>query len=111
MAMRSIGFLAVLLLAGCGQTAAPTPAAEIESAVNNDLNITGADDDRADRLDEKAGELDQAADATGGPAAGALRNEARADLAAADAARAQGAADGTRAEDRDERRDGLLNSN
>lgn len=101
---------ALLLSGGCAQPAAVNTQDAIGNAVDDDLNIVGADDDRADHLDEKAAELLDQANASSGNAAHALRNEAAADMASAAAIRQQGQSAGDNAEDSDEAKAGLLNS-
>jgi hypothetical protein len=101
---------ALLLSGGCAQPAAVNTQDVIENAVDDDLNIVDADDDRADHLDEKAAELLDQANTSGGSIAGALRNEAAADMMSAAQIRQQGQSAGDNAEELDEANAGLLNS-
>ena len=101
---------ALLLSSGCAQPAVVNTQGAIENAVDDDLKMVDADDDRADHLDEKAAELLDQAKTTNGSMSNALRNEAAADMASAEDIRHQGQSTGDNAEDSDETRAGLLNS-
>lgn len=52
-----LAFTAMLLGPGCTQPAPVNTQDAIANAVDDDLHVVDADDDRADHLDEKAAEL------------------------------------------------------
>ena len=111
MALRLV-FPALLVLAGCSAHAPANESADavVANATENYEDTVRDADDRADRLDELSGELDQAANQVGGTAGRNLRNESATDQADAAAIRARGQRDGEQDEDAIENRAGLLNS-
>lgn len=107
--LAAVTLATLLPLAGCARPDTANQQAEIDNAMDADAAATEAADDRAQHLDRQAGALLDAANATRGAAATALRNEAGADLSDAAAIRQQGQASGAAVEERMERADGLLN--
>jgi len=97
-------------LAGCVPQQTTNTQDVVANAIDDDLNIVDAADDRADHLDQHAAELLDQANTSSGAAATALRQEADRDMQAAAQIRNAGQADGVQAEDGIEVNAGLLNN-
>jgi len=102
--------LATLLMSACSQgTGSTNDQLVIDNAVDADVATTADADDRADHLDELAGELQRQANGASNAAASGLRNEAARDVATAAAIRRRGQIDAAQSEEEIEANAGLLN--
>lgn len=94
--------LLLLFCSACSQNPGNEQLVE-GNAIRAEERIADDADDRADHLDEQSAELAHEAEAKGGGAGQALRNESNADLEAAAAIRAEGQEQSVEARERIER--------